>query len=638
MRLLSKFVSGVAALAAMLLMAVPAHAVVTETSVTQNGVTCLRRDGGTYPENGHYFYCGSDATKKSAMKTLIIDQVLATYTNVRNRLSTANADIFVFANSVDAFTYKNLTPPLTTQQMHDDYVGAPGISDNPGLTDLRTIIFEDIAVNPGTFDTVPASMDQMKYTAIHELGHRFDYGSGTAKSDGVVFHRFVEHDQVQFDAKEPDAPTLRDAHKHIIVRNAVGVVPWRETYADQFVGFVLNAHSTWATMPAIYDEVLSPYFTCSAMFVEKNVVNNRDPNASETQIAGCHGTIVCREYNPTNIIPSYPVPDSARPYNYDAWVCGQIDTTHPTDPLTNTPSLTRQQELFDIPADPDNSLTKELNKSANDDVLSKLVEQRVKYYFFRNRDDANDFFDKQRPFNANSGYQSTEPCGHTFYNSSGFVIAVAIFDQCKIGGVDVTNPSLLRTAIHETGHAFALAYARGGDDRPDATPGFSSYFTSDKNGLTPTGWSGWNATDKTNYICGMFGSVGNSNLEKQKGSHSTQTGPVCTGGVVNSTWTGHDPKTIAVNDLKVPADFFGGSSYIETWAEEFTVTLLGKNSPSDFLPITDSVIGYTAPNGTTPPRAMNCTRLVVETYRDQGRKPTGTEVSAAGCPAHTEYP
>ena len=32
---------------------------VTLTPVTQNGITCQRHDGGTYPENSHYYDCTS---------------------------------------------------------------------------------------------------------------------------------------------------------------------------------------------------------------------------------------------------------------------------------------------------------------------------------------------------------------------------------------------------------------------------------------------------------------------------------------------------------------------------------------------------------------------------------------------------
>jgi hypothetical protein len=137
----------------------------------------------------------------------------------------------------------------------------------------------------------------------------------------------------------------------------------------------------------------------------------------------------------------------------------------------------------------------------------------------------------------------------------------------------------------------------------------------------------------------MFGTVGNSQYERDLGSHATQTGPVCTGTSVNSPWksgtTYHTPSQIATNDLKVPSSFLGSSSYVEAWAEEFTVILLGKTSPSTLLPITDWFFGNgpTTAGGVTTPRAMNCTRFVVETYRSTGSRPTDPQLTGQGCAA-----
>lgn len=295
---------------------------------------------------------------------------------------------------------------------------------------------------------------------------------------------------------------------------------------------------------------------------------------------------------------------------------------------SNVPSVARRNTLY-------NAIDSALASKTN--VRNKMSGQNVLFYFFRNRTEANSYLGSHYSMAYTTG---TARCGNTFWNSGINTVAVAIYDECTLATGQWTNPSVDRTGLHETGHGFALAYARAGSVAPDRTSGFSSLFTAtDKPSLTPSNWSSYTTAQKNTYICGMFGTQSEGLLEIDLGSSTTNTGPVCTGSTPNSPYDTHTPSQIANNDKKVPPYFIANGAYVETFAEEFVVYLVGKFSAPTFLPITDFFLGESTPptvGGVTPPRAMNCTRYVVETYVDTGARPTDPQLMAHGCPAQTQ--
>lgn len=306
-----------------------------------------------------------------------------------------------------------------------------------------------------------------------------------------------------------------------------------------------------------------------------------------------------------------------------AYICGPN--------VNSTPIQARRDELFR------DALIPAFNNKTQ--VRTKLSQQNVVFYFFRNRDEANNFFANTPPFAGVTQYQTaTARCGNTAYHSSAGIVAVAIYDTCTLSTGSTFSDPLARTGLHEAGHGFAFAYQRGGATAPDRTSGFSSLYSSDKTKISPSNWSSYTTAQKNTYICGMFGTASQGQLEIDLGS-TTTTGPVCVGTTPQSPFSTHTPSQIAINDKKVAPYFIGGQDYIEMWAEEFTVYILNKISPANFLPITDFFIGYNggpAVGGVTPPRPMNCTRKVVESYVDTGARPTNAELTAIGCAAQSQ--
>ena len=96
----------VAALAVGFLFAAPAaHAQVTENSLGPiNGVTCLQRVGGSYPEDGHFYYCGNNPTAKTLVLNEIKD-IVSAKSQVQQDLSAVGHSFFVFDSVIDQIAY-----------------------------------------------------------------------------------------------------------------------------------------------------------------------------------------------------------------------------------------------------------------------------------------------------------------------------------------------------------------------------------------------------------------------------------------------------------------------------------------------------------------------------------------------------
>jgi len=95
---------GIAAIAITGFAAAPAQA--TETTLpSDHGVICKRQDGGSYPFNGNFFYCGAFT---GTAKQSIIDaasSMMSSFPSAQTNLSGKVVQMYIFANTVDAQSY-----------------------------------------------------------------------------------------------------------------------------------------------------------------------------------------------------------------------------------------------------------------------------------------------------------------------------------------------------------------------------------------------------------------------------------------------------------------------------------------------------------------------------------------------------
>ncbi len=202
-------------------------------------------------------------------------------------------------------------------------------------------------------------------------------------------------------------------------------------------------------------------------------------------------------------------------------------------------------------------------------VRALLKSHNVQYYFFNNRVEADSYFQNTAPFNqvllpvhpftGGGSIQGNARCANTGYGYSPLgaqVIAVAIYDDCTYDNftsppVTVVNPSLERTILHETGHAFDFTFGSflNQKDIPSNRAGWNALRVSDGQALT-TAWNTLSTTAKKNlFVCNLFSSTFypsplelDLNASKAGGPH----GEVCgSGNLPTSAWVGIDPLTIA---------------------------------------------------------------------------------------------
>ncbi len=288
-------------------------------------------------------------------------------------------------------------------------------------------------------------------------------------------------------------------------------------------------------------------------------------------------------------------------------------------------------------------------------VKAILKSRNVKFYFFNNRTEANDYFNSTAPYSGQPDgvfASSTARCAQTGYkpnydifgNPAGQDIVVAIYDVCTTTLVagPYQNPDLKRVPYHEAGHAFDFALASQKSSQrgtpTSGSAGFLSFFSSDKAKLTPANWStgspAMTQSQRYSYLCNLFGISNPSGLEIDLGFTTNTGGPngkVCQ--TVSLPYPTFQP--IAKTPSVVAAEkfpYFWPSSR-ESWAELFVIVVTGNNtSGPNTLPTVDRVYGMNQ----SPIRSFNCTRAVIQWYVSNATTATTSPLpqpTAANLPA-----
>ncbi len=299
-----------------LLTATPAHAVASNgIAIIKNGITCVPRINGNYPENGHINRCGTATAAKLSQMVTVTQALSVTASDALTKLTQFHTatpqQIYLFGTQAEYNTYFGSDPhPLPTS------VNSVGLSSYTA---------GGIPVFVAVFETIPAGVPDVRNTLIHELGHHLDYlyriQSGIANptdqtrySDGVLFK-----DQVYFDKQKID---LRDPCN----ATATGYFNGRK---DVSLVWICTVNGTGASLSANYVnrfnkqilEIAQDYFFDTTVvnrrykefFAETfaNVTNNPDPNAPEAVNSYFQGTSFACARKAVDVLAKTGVPASA---------------------------------------------------------------------------------------------------------------------------------------------------------------------------------------------------------------------------------------------------------------------------------------------------------------------------------------
>ena len=354
---------------------------------------------------------------------------------------------------------------------------------------------------------------------------------------------------------------------------------------------------------------------------------------------------------------NYPTDANGNAANTHAYICANG---------TTVPSTSRAKGLFSAV-----SGAYAVNKSLPQPLKDRLKNENVKYFFFNNRADGDAYFAATGPYSGGMTGVISPPrpyvgaggrCGNTGfgYNLIGQrFIAVAIYNNCNLDtlGTVIPNPSLEKTILHETGHAFDDTFSSFNDQAKVAslTSAFTDLRIKDVDALTtprpgtpPAVWSSMNAAARDKHVCTLFAPNSNkpSQVEQDLGAKlyggppTVTLGQVCAVGSPNGTrypfWVAQGNPPNANNDYnpgqiaatKLP--YFLNNNQ-ELFAELFVTEIYGTYGPPAFLQLTDGVLNNDAIATATPGyvRAFDCTRKVVTIFTTTLAKPTS---SPAGCP------
>jgi len=263
MKLLKTFIAGIGAITSLLCLAMPAQAAGTWVSdPPRNGVICQVRTGGTYPEDDHVIYCGTDNLKRDALLTTI----LTTFTNfpiVKTQMASQGATFGQFTNVVDFAVYTSPSG-LTLAQQQAAYNAD---QDTVGKSaPYKSFVFENKA--HGTYPAyVAQTTGQSQAAILHEMGHEFDYGTSPFRSVNAqtVYYGNADQQFLTATAVSPTSAALRASYDYFI---GWSTTPrWTEIFSEQVARIALQAGSP-GTMGDVDTNALVPYFKCTKVYIK----------------------------------------------------------------------------------------------------------------------------------------------------------------------------------------------------------------------------------------------------------------------------------------------------------------------------------------------------------------------------------
>lgn len=256
---------------------------VTLTPVTQNGITCQRHDGGSYPENSHYFDCTSNLTTHQ-YSNYAVTQLLATFSTfpiVKTKLSAAPVDYYVFD---DAIQYANrVGGGLTPQQAYAQYAADKGVSNGPPFAGGRfTVLWAMNATNPPNYpNEVQAGAAGFKNTTTHETGHQFDWtvNAGNYPSASAQFNTNAGKDNTYMSTNDPNYSSDIATYGYWLQSNPAKQGPWAELFAEEFA-----KRASGQTLPV--DGKIASYWKCTDLNTQHWMNNGTAPTTTDFNNAG----------------------------------------------------------------------------------------------------------------------------------------------------------------------------------------------------------------------------------------------------------------------------------------------------------------------------------------------------------------
>jgi len=251
-------------------------------TITRNSVVCTPQIGGTYPLDGHFYYCGADSSKKAPMISAA-SSFFNAFPLIRSNLLAKNAEIYVFQNAETALKYKSYPAVPTAAALQTEFTKLNNVLGVTYATETppKVHMFERKALTTyPQYDPIP--IGTMQYVLAHEIGHAYDYTSGVFFSGTTSFNGWVVKDQdfMTLWASFPSAATLRNNWRAALdpLNATPAGVKWREIFADEVAKKAYDV--TGVGIPPSSSETtqaIVPYFSCSRAVVHAKMLTGATP-------------------------------------------------------------------------------------------------------------------------------------------------------------------------------------------------------------------------------------------------------------------------------------------------------------------------------------------------------------------------
>lgn len=257
------------------------------TTVTNNGVTCIQHTGAAYPEDGHYFDCTTAGTAYAnyaltQFKTYINHNIYGN--NVKTTLQGGNVEFYVFDNAVDfgAFSAAPGTCCTTAQKQgfYSTYANISGLSTDPAQTTARTMsVWGNIA--SGSYPaTTPLSNSRIANSVAHEMGHNYDFLVSTSiVSHTATFDALANKDKAYMQANDPSYSSDIVTYAYWLTKDTSVPKYWGELFAEEFA-----KRAAGQILPV--DGKINTYWKCTDFATQKWMTDKRTPTATEFNNAG----------------------------------------------------------------------------------------------------------------------------------------------------------------------------------------------------------------------------------------------------------------------------------------------------------------------------------------------------------------
>lgn len=241
----------------------PAIAAVTEVETTVNNIKCYQRVGGTYPENGLFWYCRDLAIAETHPDhgIAVVNRAKGVNGQKGGFYATKGVKFAVHQSVITWAKYNNFSPTTA----YNDHLNHDSFYDPNNNV---VVVFERRA--SGTYPQTTDVFSFEDHNTRHEMGHAYDHLKvpGSLRSAQAQFDDLANKDRAYMIATDPMAGVYLTQYEYWLVKHPTK--GWSELFAEHW------ARASGSSAKPV-DQILNSYWACSYAYVQRYFINDKAP-------------------------------------------------------------------------------------------------------------------------------------------------------------------------------------------------------------------------------------------------------------------------------------------------------------------------------------------------------------------------